>query len=127
MRYAEKLARFQECRKKCTRLKKGEICECLEAVLPRDQNQSVGVSYFASVEHFPQENNLKRKPKQFKKELQRYGFDSFRIECLILRFVYDMSYQQIAENMHCPNRATVFYAIKDALEVIKKRGFKNRV
>lgn len=55
--------------------------------------------------------------------MKKYGLDDFRAECLVLRFVYDMSYQQIADAMHSPTKWVVFGAVKSGVEMLKERGY----
>lgn len=107
----------------------GKICQCLDSVLPRDANQSVGVYYTGNPEHFSDEEHIlfqqiKKKPRAFKKKLKSYGLDSFRIKCLMLRFVFNYSYAQIAEEMHAPTKWVVFDTVKSALQMLKERGYK---
>lgn len=120
--HAEKLKKFDVCRVSCKTLASGKICACLEAVLPRDQNQSVGAFFGMNMEAFPTTEQDKKRPKRFKKTLKRFGLDKFRIKCLMLKFVFNYSYQQIADELHCPNKATPFYAVRTALQMLRERG-----
>jgi len=93
--------------------------------MPRDQNQSVGAYLSDQMDTFEYEVKLtNRNPKELRAKLQMYCLDEFKVECLILRFVYDMSYQQIADAMHSPTKWVVWETVRSALELLKERGYR---
>jgi DNA-directed RNA polymerase specialized sigma subunit len=125
MKYAEKLKKFEDCRKTCKELESGNICPCLEAVLPRDQNQSVGVILSDRIEETAiEEKQVKKKPKSFIKKMKRYGLDKYRAKVMMLRFVYGLSFQQIADELKITNKWVIFNAYKSALHTLKENGYK---
>lgn len=95
--------------------------------MPRDQNQSVAAYITDKIDFFYlEETKIKKNPKGFRKKMKKYGLDDFRAECLVLRFVYDMSYQQIADAMSSPTKWVVFGAVKSGLEMLKERGYADK-
>lgn len=93
--------------------------------MPRDQCQSVGAYLTDQIDSLEYTAfKVKKDPIQFKRKLKRYGIDAFRIECLMLRFVYDMSYQQIADQIHCPSKWVAYEAVQTGLKLLKEREYK---
>jgi DNA-directed RNA polymerase specialized sigma subunit len=76
---------------------------------------------FASVDAT---RSLEEEERRMRKKLAKFALDEFRTELIILRFVYDMTFQQIAQELNSPSVQTLFYAYSTAIKMLNERRFK---
>lgn len=59
----------------------------------------------------------------FRDKLMKSGLEMVKVDILTLRFVYDMSLQDIAEELGVMSSDTVLRLLADALKYLKRIGF----
>lgn len=68
--------------------------------------------------------NLQDEENKMRKKLSKFALDSFRIDLLVLRFVYGMTFEAIAKELNSPNVQTIFYAYSRAIKLLAERRYK---
>lgn len=61
---------------------------------------------------------------QFRMKLKKAGLSKLQEDVLTAKFVYEDSFSEIAEQMSLASRITAYRIFRDALEHLKKVGFK---
>lgn len=103
------------------------ICKHLESLLPKSTHLSVGAYLDRLIENKaieePEVIVMTEREAEFRDRLGSYGIEDIRIDVLTLKFVYGLSFAQIAEELHIPSRNTVQYIYNKALNLLRERGF----
>ena len=68
--------------------------------------------------------SLQEEETKMRKKLRKFALDSFRVELLVLRFVYGMTFEAIAKELNSPNVQTIFYAYSRAIKLLAERRYK---
>ena len=58
---------------------------------------------------------------QFRRKLEKAGLEQIKVDVLVLRFVYDFSMRQIAEELGVISATTVLRLLSDSLKHLKGR------
>ena len=61
---------------------------------------------------------------QFRSKLEKAGLEPVKIDILVLRYVYEMNFKDIADELGIKSIGTTYDLYSKALETIKKRGLK---
>lgn len=101
------------------------MCQHLENLLPKSSDNvkysfRTNMDLFSSTKPF----NLQDEEREMREKLKAFAMDEFRIDLLVLRFVYELTFAEIAEELNCPNVNTVFYAYSKAIKMLEERRFK---
>jgi hypothetical protein len=62
--------------------------------------------------------------RNFRQKLIKYGMSEVKIDIVVHKYVYEMTLKDISDELGIRSPSTVFRLLKEALEDLKKRGFK---
>lgn len=112
-----------KCSKNCKNSHK-KMCKHLEARMPK-ANSSVYMVMLQDIDKYPDVRDIEEaydKEMEFRDKLEAMGLEEIRVEVLVLRALYKMSFANIAEELCIPDRQTAFYIFRKSCEILAERG-----
>jgi hypothetical protein len=97
------------------------MCKHLAREMPKESVRETPIHY---VDQYPAPEQDKTEFTEFRQKLRKFGLEEIRIDILTLRFIYEWTFADIADYLYIPNRQTAFNIYKDALQLLKERGYK---
>lgn len=107
-----------ETKKSCPHLEKE-----LSGVYSKKSVKSRPISYIDAIKT-PVVTRIEELELQFRNRVSEYCLPKLHIDVLVLRFVYDQTLADIADELSIPNRQTAFYILQMAKQYLKERGFR---
>lgn len=111
-------------------------CKHLESLIRAEPSKSIRAypveridsNYYDSGAGFIIPNEIKDRTweLQFRERLKKAGLEEVKIDILVLRFVYDMTFSQIADELSFLNTSSALRLYDDSIKHLKKIRFGKR-
>jgi hypothetical protein len=97
------------------------VCEHLEKLLPKEVRHNK-VYYKGNMDRY--EEGVQNKEELFMEKLESFGLDTNSARIMVLRFVHDLTFEDIATEMEYDSAQLAHYHYQRVIDYLKSRGYR---
>lgn len=102
------------------------MCKHLQQLMPQESHKSVRSFGIDFINNIPEAETNKEELSELelRRKLKKYGLQRIKVAVLIYKFYYGCTFAEIAKYLNIPHRQTVYHIYKNALAMLRERGYK---